>query len=68
MIRYKIDILAELKAAGFSSYRLRKEKIVGESIIQQLRKGELVSWNVLNTICSLTNRQPGELVEWVSDD
>lgn len=68
MIRYCTDVLAALKEAGYSSYRLRKEKIINESSIQQLRNGELVSWKIFNTICSLLECQPGELIEWVPDD
>lgn len=29
-IRYKIDVLNALKEAGYSTYKLRKEKILGE--------------------------------------
>ena len=36
-IRMKIDILAALKEAGFTSYKLRQEKLLGESAIQKLR-------------------------------
>ena len=43
-IIYKKDILAALKDAGYSTYRLRKEKLLGESTSQQLRNNELVSW------------------------
>ena len=68
MIRYCTDVLTALKEAGYSSYRLRKEKIINESSIQQLRNGELVSWKIFNTICSLLECQPGELIEWVPDD
>ncbi len=28
MIRYKIDILAALKEAGYNTYRLQKEKLL----------------------------------------
>ena len=35
-IEYKIDILSELKAAGYSTYRLRKEKLLGEATMQDL--------------------------------
>ena len=62
-IVYKIDILSALKAKGYSTYKLRKEKILGESVIQQLRKGEIVSWKVIDTICVLLECQPGDLVE-----
>ena len=34
-IRYKINVLAELKAKGYNTSRLRKEKILGEATLQR---------------------------------
>ena len=65
-IRYKVDILAELKKKGYSSTRIREEKLIGQSYLQQLRRGELVSWKTLDIICSLLECQPGDLIEFVS--
>lgn len=65
MIQYRIDILAALKEAGYSSYKLRKEKIFGERVIQQLRNMEPFSWEVLTRLCMLLNCQPGDLLESV---
>ena len=42
-IRYKMDVLAALKAAGYSSTRIRNEKLIGQATLQQLRHGEIVS-------------------------
>ena len=67
-VKYKIDILAALKAAGYSSTRLRQEKLIGERQIQQIREGELVSWLVIGRICKMLNCQPGDLVEYIGDD
>ena len=64
-IRYRLDILAELKKKGYSSTRIREEKLIGQSYLQQLRRGELVSWKTLDTICSLLECQPGDLIEFV---
>ena len=66
-IRYKVDILAELKQRGYSSTRIREEKLIGQSYLQQLRHGELVSWKTMDTICSLLDCQPGDLIEFVTD-
>jgi putative transcriptional regulator len=63
-INYKIDVLEALKKAGYTTYRLRNEKIMGERVIQQLRQQELVSWKTIETICSLLGCQPGDLVEY----
>lgn len=67
-IRYKIDILAELKKRGYTSTKIREEKLIGQSYLQQLRHGELVSWKTLDIICSLLDCQPADLIEFVKDE
>ena len=67
-LRYKIDILEALKEAGYSSTRLRKEKLMGESYMTQLRRGEMVSWKTIETICSLLDCQPGDLIEYAKEE
>ena len=64
-IRYKVDVLAELKKKGYTSAKIREGKLIGQSYLQQLRHGELVSWKTLNTICALLECQPGDLIEYV---
>ena len=39
-IRYKVDIMAELKKKGYSSTKIREEKLIGQSYLQQIRHGE----------------------------
>lgn len=69
MIRYKIDILDELKKAGYSSYRMRNKKILSEGTIQKLRTGDTsITGSVLNEICNLLDCQPGDLLEFVPDE
>ena len=67
-IKYKINVLAELKATGYSTYRLRKEKIFGERTMQKFRKGEIVNAENLAVICKLLNCQPGDIMEYVDED
>lgn len=67
-VQYKIDILPALKDAGYNTNRLRKEKLLGESVIQQLRHGELVSWTNIARLCTLLNCQPGDLLEFIPED
>lgn len=68
MIRYKIDVLEALKNIGYSSYRLRQEKIIGESTLQKIRKGELMSWETLSRVCSLLDCQPGDILEYIKKE
>ena len=67
MLKYKIDILEKLKENGYTTYRLRKDKIIGESQIQKIRNGELASKETLNTICKLLHCQPGDILEYVEE-
>lgn len=69
MLRYKINILPELKKAGYPSTRLRCEKIMGESTIQRLRTGSTaINLSSLGIVCKILHCQPGDLVEWVEDE
>lgn len=63
-IRYKTDILEALKAKGYSTYRIRKEKLLAESTVQAFRKGELVSLENIARICELLGCQPGDILEY----
>lgn len=67
-LRYKIDIMEALKEKGFTSYRIRKDKIIGERQVQQIRKGEIVSNAILDKLCELLNCQPGDIMEYVSEE
>ena len=66
--RYKVDIMAALKAAGYNTNRIRKDKIMGEAMLQKLRSGQMVSWATLDTLCELLDCQPGDIIEFVKDD
>ena len=67
-IVYRIDVLTALKEAGYSSYRIRKEKLMGEATLQKIRSNTPVSWENIATICHLLNCQPGDILEYVPED
>ena len=63
-VKYKRDILSALREAGYSTYKLRQDKLLGEATIQQLRNNELVSWTNIARLCKLLNCQPGDILEY----
>lgn len=67
-IKYKLDVLAALREAGYSQNKIRDEKLIGQATLTQLRHGELVSWKTINTICRLLCCQPGDILEYVKED
>ena len=69
MIRFKIDVLKELKKAGYNTTALRQNKIISEGTVQKLRAndGAPVSTATINTICRILKKQPGALLEFIPD-
>lgn len=66
-LKYKIDVVDALKAKGFYPQKIRKEKLLSESTMTKLRRGEPVSWENLETICKLLECQPGDIIEYIDD-
>lgn len=67
-LHYKVDVFQLLKNNGYNTYVIRKEKIMSETMVQKLRKQQMVSWATFDLICRLTNSQPGDILEYVPDD
>ena len=68
-IRYKFDIVEELKNRGFSTYRIRKEKLLNETTLTKLRaKDATVTLATIDTLCRLLNCQPSDLIEYVPEE
>lgn len=67
MIRYKINILQELKNKGYNTTKIRKCKILSEGTLTNIRQNKYISMHALNTICKLLECQPSDLIEYVED-
>lgn len=67
MLEYKIEILEELKRHGFTTYRIRQEKRLSESQIANIRAGKVLSASGLDALCTMTGKQPGQLIAWKPD-
>ena len=68
VIKYKKDIILALKNIGYSTYKIRKEKIFTEGQLQQIRDNKLLTQEALNKVCTLLNVQPGDIIEFIPDD
>ena len=51
MLHYKIDVLKTLADRGDTANRMRREKILSEATMQNLRQGGNINSKTLNTIC-----------------
>lgn len=68
MYKYKIDILKEMSKRGYTSTRMRKEKILSEATMQNLRSGKGITTDTINTICIILRCQPSDILEIVPTD
>lgn len=68
MLKYKIDVLDTLKESGYTTTKLRKDKLLGENAIQSLRHGEMVGIIALDKICTLLDMQPGNIIKYVENE
>ena len=67
MLVYKFDVIEALKEAGYNTYRIRKEGILNQAAMQNLRTGKMVGTKVLNDLCRLLDMQPGNIIKYVPD-
>ena len=63
-----MDIIHALKSIGYSTYKIRKEKIFTEGQLQQIRDNKLLTQDALNKVCTLLNVQPGDILEFIPDE
>lgn len=62
-IEYRFDVLEALKAKGYTTYKLRKEKLLAESTIQKFRRGApTVTLDNIEAVCKMLDCQPGDLL------
>lgn len=71
MFRYKIDVMAAIKAAGYNTTQIRKangineQTLLGENALDKIRHRQMVGIKALDQICTMLHCQPGDIIEWV---
>ena len=62
------SIMEKLAANGWTAYRIRKEKILPESVMSRLRNGQAITTVTLDKLCSLCDCQPSDLLHYERDN
>lgn len=65
MWKYKTDILKELSSRGYTSTKIRKDKILSQATLQNIRQGKGITTDTINTICIILRCQPSDIIEIV---
>jgi putative transcriptional regulator len=61
-------LFALMKDKGITTYRIRKEKIISESALQNLRDGKSVTVETISNLCKTLGCQPGDIMEYIPDE
>ena len=67
MIVYSKNIIEELGKKGYTTYKIKQEKIFNQTQLQQLRDNRLLTQDNLNKLCELLECQPGDILEYRKD-
>lgn len=65
---YKLDVIEALKSKGYSTYRLRQEKLLSESTLQKLREKKPIAWENIETLCKLLDAQPENIIGYTKEN
>ena len=57
-----------MKEKGLTTYRIRKENIISQSALQNLREGKSVTMDTISALCAALDCQPGDILEYVKDE
>lgn len=59
---YKINVIEALKEKGFTTYKIRQEKIFSENTLQAFRSGKMVSYDTIAKLCSMLSCDVGDIL------
>lgn len=68
MLKYD-KLFQQLKDQGWTTYRIRKEKLIGQATLTALRNGSGgLDSKSIDKLCRVLDCQPGDLIEYVPDE
>lgn len=69
MIEYKIDIMSALAEKGYTTYKIRQEKIFSEATLQKFRNNDTsITIDNINRLCCLLDMPVSKIIKYVSTD
>lgn len=68
MLKFKVDIIKLLKENGYNPARVRKERLIGEKTMQDMKSGIVPGAKTIDTLCRILEMQPGNLLKYVEND
>ena len=64
MLKFKVDIVSLLKENGYNTARIRREKLIGEKTLMDMKSGIVPGIKTIDTLCRILEMQPGNLIKF----
>lgn len=64
MLKFKVDIVSLLKENGYNTSRIRREKLIGEKTLMDMKSGIVPGIKTIDTLCRILEMQPGNLIKY----
>lgn len=66
MIKFKVDIIEELKKAGYTTTLIRECGYISQGVLTKIKAEDTnISLNSINKICNLLECQPRDIIKYV---
>lgn len=56
-----------MREKGLTSYRIRKEKIISENTLQNIRNGGRITTDAICSLCEALECQPGDILSYITN-
>ena len=57
-----------MKQHKLTSYKIRKNKVIAETALQNIRQGNHISMETVEKLCAALNCQPGDILSYIPDE
>jgi putative transcriptional regulator len=57
-----------MEVKGLTTYQIRKQKIISESTLQNIRENKAITTDTIASLCKALECQPGDIMEYVEDN
>lgn len=68
MFKFKTDIIELLKEKGYNTTKIRREKLIGEKTMLDMKAGIVPGIKTLDTLCRILDVQPGDIIEYAKSE
>jgi putative transcriptional regulator len=59
------NLLTMMEEKRLTTYKIRKNKIISESTLQNIRQGKCITTDAVASLCEALDCQPGDILKYV---